>query len=145
METIECDKIFLDTAPIIYFLQGNEIYFEKTKAILRYLRQQGTFFVSSDITVAEYLVMPYRENNFLLADALDRFIRLANIDIVSTDNNIAKCAARIRAKYKGFKAMDSFQIAAAIESGCDLFLTNDKQLRQFSDIRCLTIDDFPLS
>ena len=71
------DSVFLDTAPIIYFLQKNKLHFEQTKDILRYLRQIGALFVSSDITIEEYLVMPYRENNLLLTVAFDRFIMLA--------------------------------------------------------------------
>lgn len=36
----------------------------------------------------------------------------------------------IRARFKDFKSIDTLQIGAAIQSDCDLFLTNDKQLRQ---------------
>ena len=134
-------RVFLDTAPIIYFLQRNVLYFEQTKDILRYFRQGGTSFISSDITIAEYLVMPYRENNLFLMDALYKFLHLAEVEVVHTSNIIAKRAARIRANYKGFKTMDSLQIATAMESDCDLFLTNDKQLKQFSEMKCVTVDD----
>ena len=48
-------------------------------------------------------------------------------------------AAQIRAEYKGFKAMDALQIATACLSGCDLFLTNDKQLKQFKEVKCITV------
>ena len=142
---IEYKKAFVDTAPIVYFLQGNELYYEKMKGILRNFRKMGTLLISSDITVAEYLVMPYRENNLLLAEALESFIKLAEMQIIHTSEQIAINAARIRAEYKGFKAMDAFQLATALESDCDLFLTNDKQLRQFSGITCLTIDNYYLN
>jgi predicted nucleic acid-binding protein len=42
---------------------------------------------------------------------------------------------------KGFKAMDALQLAVACLSGCDLFLTNDKQLRQFKEIKCIVVDE----
>lgn len=135
------NRVFLDTSPIIYYLQGNTLYFEQIKDIFRYFRRNNVSFVSSDITVAEYLVMPYRENNSFLVDALDRFIRLAQVEIIHTSDIIAKIAARIRANYKGFKAMDSLQIATAIESGYDIFLTNDKQLKQCAEMKCVTVDD----
>lgn len=45
----------------------------------------------------------------------------------------------IKTEYKGFKGMDALQLAAACLSGCDLFLTNDKQLKQFKEIKCLTV------
>ncbi|MBD5533759.1 MAG: type II toxin-antitoxin system VapC family toxin [Lachnospiraceae bacterium] len=47
----------------------------------------------------------------------------------------------MRAEYKDFKAMDSLQIATAIESGCDVFFTNDKQLRLEKELPCITIDN----
>lgn len=55
---------------------------------------------------------------------------------------IADRAARIRAEYAGFKGMDALQLAAAVEGGCDLFLTNDRQLRQFSGLRVITVEDW---
>ena len=57
------------------------------------------------------------------------------------NQEIAKKAAQIRAEYKGFKAMDALQLAAACLSGCDLFLTNDKQLRQFKEMKCITVEE----
>lgn len=53
------------------------------------------------------------------------------MEIVEVNQEIAKKAAQIRAEYKGFKAMDAIQLAVACLTKCDLFLTNDKQLRQF--------------
>lgn len=57
------------------------------------------------------------------------------------NRDIAKKAAKIRAEYKMFKSMDALQLVAATLTGCDLFLTNDKQLKQFADIRCITVDE----
>lgn len=37
--------------------------------------------------------------------------------------------------------MDALQLAVACQSKCDLFLTNDKQLKQFKEITCITVDE----
>ncbi|MCM1245321.1 MAG: PIN domain-containing protein [Roseburia sp.] len=58
-----------------------------------------------------------------------------------TADYIAEEGAKIRGKYKKFKAMDALQIATAIVSGCDMFFTNDKQLRQEKELLCMTMDD----
>ncbi|MBQ9209809.1 MAG: PIN domain-containing protein [Oscillospiraceae bacterium] len=55
---------------------------------------------------------------------------------------MAETAARLRAEYSSFKAMDSLHLSAACHSGCDLFLTNDKQLTQIRSIECITIDEW---
>ena len=71
----------------------------------------------------------------------DRFIELAQAEILHTTDSIARKAAKIRAEFEAFKSMDAFQLAFAVETGCDLFLTNDKQLRQFKEVLCLTVDE----
>lgn len=38
--------------------------------------------------------------------------------------------------------MDALQLATAWVTGCDWFLTNDMQLRQFREIKCITLDEF---
>lgn len=37
--------------------------------------------------------------------------------------------------------MDALQIAAACLSRCDIFLTNDKRLKQFKEIKCITVEE----
>lgn len=32
-------------------------------------------------------------------------------------------------------------VSSACLSGCDVFLTNDEQLRQFTEIKCITVDE----
>ena len=64
-----------------------------------------------------------------------------DIEIKGIDKAIAEKAAQIRAEYKFFKTMDALQLATACLSGCDLFLTNDKQLKQFKEIDCITVEE----
>lgn len=37
--------------------------------------------------------------------------------------------------------MDALQLAAAILSSCDIFVTNDKQLRRFREVTVLSLDE----
>ena len=67
------------------------------------------------------------------------------IDLTPIGTVIAEKAAEIRAQYTSFKAMDALQLAAAMSMGCDTFLTNDKQLKQFSELNCVTVEDWPLN
>ena len=70
------------------------------------------------------------------------FTGFCGIELIPISAKIAETAAKIRAEYRDFKAMDSLQLAAAIESGCDVFLTNDKQLKQCSLIKCITLEEW---
>ena len=75
-------------------------------------------------------------------DVFFEFLTDCNVQIQPIDINTAKKAAQIRARYKDFKTMDCLQLATACLQQCDLFLTNDRQLRQFYEVKCMVVDDF---
>lgn len=137
-------KVFIDTAPFIYFIEKNEDnpqYYNKVKKFFDDAYYNDVDFVSSVITVEEYLVFPYKIHSQEYVDLFEKLIKTLELDVVIIDEKIAKKAAEIRAEYKSFKAMDALQLAVASLSGCDLFLTNDKQLRQFKEIKCITVEE----
>ena len=138
------NKVFVDTAPFIYFIEKdiyNPQYYENVKCFFKDGYDNGKKFVSSVITMEEYFVFPYRNKSYAYINMFNRLVETTDMEIVEINQEIAKKAALIRAEYKGFKAMDALQLAVASLSGCDLFLTNDKQLKQFKEIKCITVED----
>ena len=138
------ERVFLDTTPLIYFLDADVRYGEKTRMILEEILSRDKAIVSSVITCTEYLVYPYRMGNREKVDTFFDFVDDCEIVLYEVNVDIAKAAAQIRAGYRDFKAMDSLQLAVAICSGCDTFLTNDKQLRQFKGLNCITVEEWNL-
>lgn len=135
----EFKKVFLDTSPVVYYLERNELYYPNMK---KFWKEYGGWdYVTSAVTVTEYLTYPYQQNNLKLVNAFYAFVDGMDIEIKSIDKIIADKAAQIRAGYKFFKTMDALQLATACLSGCDLFLTNDKQLKQFKEMKCITVDE----
>lgn len=59
----EYKKIFLDTAPIIYFLDEDINYAEKVKKILSDFLENEKPMATSTITCTEYMTYPYRMGN----------------------------------------------------------------------------------
>lgn len=137
-------KVFLDTTPLIYFLDADENFGDKTKQIFEEILSGSGTMISSVITVEEYSVFPYKTGNKEKLKAFHDFVNECGVSLLPISEHIADRAAQIRAKYSAFKGMDSLQLAAAIESGCDLFLTNDKQLKQFDEVNVITIEDWIL-
>ncbi|MBR4346074.1 MAG: PIN domain-containing protein [Oscillospiraceae bacterium] len=138
----EFKRIFLDTTPLIYFLDDNEQYGELTKAVFKEVYVSEKEVLTSAVTCMEYLVHPYRTGNLAKVDVFFEFIEDYGVDLIKIDTDIAEMAAKIRATYSSFKPMDSLQLAVAVVYGCDLFLTNDKQLKQFTDVKCVTVEDW---
>lgn len=137
----EFKRVFVDTAPIIYYLENSSLYMDSIKIFFAKCIEENIQIVTSAITIEEYLVFPYNSGKIELADNFKRFIKYMNIEVVNINSEIAEQGAKIRGKYKNFKAMDALQIATAVVSQCDMFLTNDKQLRQEKELPCMTVDD----
>ena len=133
-------KLYLDTATFIYFLEKSSLYFDQIRDFFISCKKQGILLVTSAITVEEYCVFPLSQNDNQAVSNFDIFLKGMNIEVVPADKNIALKAAEIRAKYKGFKAIDALHLATAITSGCSAFIANDKQLRQLQEIPVFTMD-----
>lgn len=134
-------RVFIDTAPIIYFLESSSLYMESMEKFFSKCVKEHIQIVTSTLTVEEYLVLPYSDGKMEYVDNFKRFIKYMNIEVVDIDAVIAEQGAKIRGRYKNFKAMDALQIAAAVAKQCDIFFTNDKQLRQEKELPCLTMED----
>lgn len=137
----EYRKVFFDTAPIIYFLDKNDKYYQVVSSWMK--EHAEAAFSSSPVTVMEYLAYPYRQKKENPIDEFNSFLSEFEIEISSIDEAVGKKAAEIRADHKAFRAMDALQLATACVTGCDAFVTNDKQLRQFSGLKIIVIEDLP--
>ena len=134
-------RVFIDTAPIIYFLENSPLYMESMGKFFSRCVKEHIQIVTSTLTIEEYLVLPYSDRKMEYVDNFKRFIEYMNIEVVDIDTAIAEQGAKIRGQYKNFKAMDALQIAAAVAKKCDMFFTNDKQLRQEKELPCMTMED----
>ena len=141
---IEINRLFLDTAPLIYFLDDDENYADKMRDIFYELLTSGVKIITSAVTVTEYLTFPCRTGNVEKINVFFEFINDAGIETAPIDNRTAVKAAQNRAEYPAFKTMDALQLASACVNFCDIFLTNDKQLCQFREIRCETVEQFSM-
>ena len=98
-------------------------------------------FVTSPITVEEYSVYHLKNRKFEYIYVFRAFLEDMEFVFNNVDFDTAFLAAQLRAKYQAIKAMDALQLASAIQSHCDVFLTNDKQLRQVQEIKVLLVDE----
>lgn len=137
-------RLFLDTAPVIYFVERNPAYLDLVSAAFRYVDQGTLSAVTSPVTLAECLVHPIRQQNTLLQqDFIDLITAGNNTEFLVIDQNIAQKAAQLRARYN-LLLPDAFQAATALAAGCDVFLTNDRGLQRVAELRVLVLDDLTL-
>lgn len=134
-------RAMLDTAPVIYLVEGNPTYLAVMEAIGTLLRSSNIEVITSPVTLAECLVHPCR-----LADAARRQVfvntitRGRNTRLHAITGAEGAPAADLRAKYN-LELADALQVAVAITSGCDALLTNDRHLARITEVRVLLVSD----
>ena len=133
-------RVYLDTAPIIYFLEKNPQWYEKIEVFLYKGIQEEFQFVTSVITNIEYLVVPTRNVNVLAINNYWDFLRSLDVQVLQINREIAEIAVKLRAKYAGIKTADAIQLAASLHVNCDIFLSNDKQLLQVKEVPAKLMD-----
>lgn len=135
-------KLFVDTGPLICFLEKNPDCFETLKDFFSECPYQKINLVTSVMTIEEYLVYPIRMQRHDLIAQFNDFLELMHFQIVNINKRVAVCAAHLRAEYPSLGEADAFQLAAAIENGCQQFLTLDERLgQQCSQIQCILPDN----
>jgi len=138
----ESSTVYFDTAPIIYYVENVLPYADFLEPIFQRIKSGELQACTSTITLAEVLVIPYREKNMALLERFERLlIQTPDLTILPLTVEIARETARIRAEYS-FKTPDAIQLATACACGSDYFLTNDKGLKAFSALRIVVLDDY---
>lgn len=138
-------SIYIDTAPLIYYVEANPDYVDLMDAILTWLEQHHQQVVLSTLTLTETLVKPMQANDADLQTAYrDLILNTHHVTTYPINVTIAERAAMLRANYK-LRTPDAIHLATAILHGCDAFLTNDHKLKRVAEITVLVLDDLELS
>lgn len=133
--------IFLDTAPVIYFVERNPEFFSIVQEVFERLDANELTAVVSPITLAECLVLPYKQRKSEIAQAFTELLASSeSVLFYPIDEIIADKAADLRARHN-LTLTDAFQLAIAIQTECDAFLTNDSDLKRVKEISVLVLSE----
>lgn len=114
-------------------------------AVFDQLAQRRIVGVTSVVTLAEALVLPLLRGDTRLAQAYQRlFQRAGPLRLEPIRRATAEHAADLRARYN-LRAPDALQLAAALRSGCQAFLTNDVRLKRVTEVRMSVLDELSRS
>ncbi len=86
------------------------------------------------------MVKPYRDGNIEDIETYKSFLKKLGVLKTFVSDSLAEKSAELRAKYPGIKLADALQLAASIDAGCDVFLTNDIQLTQVTEANVVYLD-----
>jgi len=136
------ELVAIDTGPFIYYIEENRRFLSACEALFTPVQEGKMEIVTSIITLLEVLVQPLRRGRRDLALMYRNL--LLNSEGVTTVNLsplIAEEAARLRAQY-GILTPDAIQLATAIISGSNAFVTSDKKLKRIKNIPVIHIEEF---
>ena len=127
---------YLDTAPIIYLVEKVSPFFERAS---ERLRKPDVLLATSPLSRLEARVKPLRERNQLRLQEFEDFFNARITLEIGLSREVIDTATELRAKY-GFKTPDAIDLAAAVTSACEKFLTNDHRLDRCTEIKVEVLD-----
>lgn len=141
LESFTGDDVYLDSNIFIYAVEGFERYAELCKAILKAVEEMKIHAVTSELTLTEVLVGPFK--------AKDRELSKLNEDLLDTQDDLEMArvsrpilvkAAELRADL-GLKSPDAIHVATALVHNSEFFFTADMSLRVPKPLKIVTLDE----
>ncbi|MHB8596020.1 MAG: type II toxin-antitoxin system VapC family toxin [Ktedonobacteraceae bacterium] len=144
IDSLRGNKVALDTAPFIYYIEENPAYLQIVDPLFEAIKVGEIIAVTSIMSLLETLVYPIRTSKSALAQKYrDILLDSNHLDSILLSQEIAEEAARLRAVYR-LHTPDSIQMATAIIKEATFFLTNDRQLPSLPNLKTLMLDDLKI-
>lgn len=124
--------LLVDSAPIIYILEGSAFAARFTPLFQRHARGELRLAITT-VTLSE-VTGPLKAGEEALAKRYRAILEAWQV--VDLDSDIAESAARLRAKY-GLKLPDAIQLASALAINADALITHDRDFSRVRGVRIL--------
>lgn len=141
LDALQGDRIYLDTNAWIYALEGFSEFRAELTLLFEQMQAGALMGVTSELTLAELLVKPYRDEDEAQQARYKKAIsNRKNFFIVPVLRDLLIDAAAVRAATQ-LKLPDAIHAATALRANCTTFLTNDRQLKKLTDIPIILLSE----
>ena len=142
-ELARITSVFIDTAPVIYYIQAHPKFGPLAKEVVSAFRSGNLFAYSSVLTLTEVLIKPIEINDEPLARKFADFLKHGrHFLLIEISEGIAETAGRLRGRHPFLKTIDALQLAAAQEVRAEAFLTNDAKLKHIKELNVIVLKDY---
>ncbi len=137
-------RIYLDANIFIYAVEGFAAHAASIQALLAAMDAGEVVAVTSDLTVAEVLVKPLKDQNQAVQQAYKTFLLpTAALEVIAISRELLEEAAHVRATTK-LKLPDAIHFATALRQQCDSFLTNDELFKSVGSPKIKILSELTL-
>jgi len=122
-------RVYVDANVFIRAFEGTDELSDALSSLL--LSGVGTEqrFVTSELTLAEVLVVPYRDGNDHLIDLYEGWMLTSEyVEVAPIDRGVLLYASVLRSQNPHLKLPDAIHVSKAIGLRCSLMLTGDQRL-----------------
>lgn len=134
-------RVHLDPAVLARHLRGGGPLAGVTAELFRLHRDGGPALQTSMFSVFQLMTEPYRRDEPDLAEKATTYLSAGPVDLVPVTEDVARRAAEVRARL-GFGPGRCLQIATALETGAERYLTESSSLRRIADVRVLDLRSY---
>lgn len=136
--------MLLDTSVLIYYFEEIEQYYRLAEEIFDLVDVGKIKCFLSSISITEFVTKPYADGRIVDIERFKQFLTSQAIQVLSVTYEIAERAGKLRSQSPSTRTPDALIIATALENGCDVFITNDKDLKKFEipGFNVIVLEDF---
>ena len=135
-------RVYFDTNIIIYLIEGLSEYQSIINEIQDLLSSSDCEAVTSALTICEALIMPFKMDSSEGISLYRSFLEESGVfDLMETSRDTFVQSAFV-AGTTSMKTPDAIHVATALESKCDIFLTNDKKIKTPKNLEKILISEF---
>jgi len=111
----EIKTIFLDTAPVIYFIEAHHQFGPLVRQVIDLMNENRIQAFTSVLTLSEVLPKPVETGNDELAEKFKSYLKNGqNLTLLPITETIGETAGVLRGEYPHLKTVDAVQIATAL-------------------------------
>ena len=122
-------RLYVDANVYIRLFEGTDELSRVLSELFSIDRNSEPYLATSELTLAEVLVLPTRRKDVQLISVYDNWtISNSYIEVGPIVRDVLRCAAILRASYLSLKLPDAIHLATALLRLCSHFLTADERL-----------------
>ena len=132
-------RAYFDSNIFIYLIEGFRELEPKLLELRDSIALAESEVVTSELTLCEVLVAPFRNNDSALVARYRQFIEVSGAFSVQAASRETYVRASLYRAQSGMKTPEAIHMATAVETNCQVFVTNDAKIKAPRNIQILSL------